>query len=110
MKTVNRNSSKEAFESKYEKVSWFERATTTTLKLSQLKNNPEDPFVTEPLQEKIEFYRGLFLRDRDYEVETVKVKKLLSGGYEIQDGHHRAEGARRAGKTRVRVKLMRWDE
>ncbi|MBQ4900401.1 ParB N-terminal domain-containing protein [Paenibacillus sp. Marseille-P2973] len=96
----------------YAKPSLWERLTTKKLSTDKLVANPLDEFSMPhigPSDRAISKHMKYIAENGKIDVTDgpIVVKKLLDGTYEIQNGHHRWEAAKRLGLKNVPVKLKK---
>ena len=96
---------------KYQKSSIWERVTKRKVNINELKVNPLDEFSNPkigPCESAISKYIKE-IKTTGKLSSPIEVQKLSSGGYEIVNGHHRWEAARRTGLKTVPIVIKKYN-
>ena len=97
--------------SKYQKASLWERLTTRKAGVNDLHANPLDEF-SNPRIGPSDSAVAKYIKEINTtgKISTpIEVQKLLTGGYEIVNGHHRWLAAQKAGLKRVPIRIKNYN-
>ncbi len=97
--------------SKYQKASLWERLTTRKAGVNDLHTNPLDEF-SNPRIGPSDSAVAKYIKEINTtgKISTpIEVQKLLTGGYEIVNGHHRWLAAQKAGLKRVLIRIKNYN-
>lgn len=96
---------------KYQEASWFERIFKREANVNELKANPLDEF-SDPKIGPIDTAISKYIKEINKIgklSEPIEVQKLVDGGYEIVNGHHRWTAAIRAGLEHVPIRIKNYN-
>lgn len=95
---------------KYQKVSLWERLTKKNADINELYANPLDEFSNPcvgPCESKVSKYIKEINQTGTLS-NPIEVQKLVDGGYEIINGHHRWLASIKAGLKKVPIRIKNY--